>query len=119
MHPRTPYDLWELQRATTYLIDKTNGVSVEILESDYDLQLIVERVLERIGETLRRMSNRDPGIASQIPDIRRAIDQRNLIAHEYYEIEWGQIHSTLKSAIPKLHQVVEQLIADHPEEMKL
>ena len=64
MHPRTSSDLWELQRATTYLIDKTNGVSIEDRDSDYDLQLVVERVLERIGETLRRLSNRDPEIAA-------------------------------------------------------
>ena len=94
MHPRTPSDLWELQRATSYLIEKSRELSVEDLESDYDLQLIIERILERIGETLRRISDRDPDIAGQIPEIRRAIDQRNLIAHEYYEIEWDVIHTT-------------------------
>ncbi len=119
MHPRTPFDLWELQRATSHLTKKSRGLSVEDLESDYDLQLIVERMLERIGETLRRISDRDPDIAQQIPDIRRAIDQRNLIAHGYYEIDWGVIHSTLNTSIPKLRQIIDQLIADHPEEMKL
>ena len=119
MHPRTPFDLWELQRATTRLVEKSSGVSVKDLETDYDLQLIVERILERIGETLRRIRDRDPEIATRIPDIRRAIDLRNLIAHEYYEIEWDLIYLTLTTSIPKLQQTVDELIAEHPEDMKL
>lgn len=119
MHPRTPFDLWELQRATSRLEEKSRGLSVEDLESDDELQLIIERLLERIGETLRRISVRDPEIALRIPEIRRAIDLRNLIAHEYYEIEWDSIHLTLTTSIPELQQIVDQLIAEHPEEMKL
>ena len=119
MHRKTPFDLWELSRSTTYLIAKTNGLSIEDLEADFDLQLIIARQLERIGESLRRISVRDPEIASQIPDIRRAIDQRNVIAHEYYELEWDRIHWTLNNSIPRLQNIVNKLIADHPEEMKL
>jgi uncharacterized protein with HEPN domain len=119
MHSRTPYDLWELQRATPFLIAKSVDLSVADLESDYEAQLIIERMLERIGETLRRISDRDQEIAVLIPGIRQAIDQRNLIAREYYEIKWDRIHWTLNNSIPSLKEIVEQLIADHPEEMKL
>jgi uncharacterized protein with HEPN domain len=119
MHPRTPYDLWELRRAATFLIEKTANQSVADLEADYEMQLIVERILERIGETLRRISDRDQAIAAQIPGIRQAIDQRNMIAHEYYEIKWDRIHWTLNNSIPRLKETIEQLISDHPEEMKL
>lgn len=119
MHPKTPSDLWELHRSTTYLLEKTRGLSVADLEADFDLQLIVERQLERIGETLRRVSERDPAIAARIPGIRQAINQRNMIAHEYYELEWDRIHWTLNNSVSRLQDTVNQLIADHPEEMKL
>ena len=67
MHPRTPFNLGDLHGATTRLIEKSSGLTVEELESDFDLQLIVERILERIGETLRRISDTIQKLRSVFP----------------------------------------------------
>ena len=86
---------------------------------DQIIAICEEYGLERFGETLRRLGNRDPNIATLIPGIRQAIDQRNMIAHEYYELECDRVHWTRNHSIPGLRAVIDASIADHPEEMNL
>ncbi len=88
MHDKTPADLWELQRACSFRIERTASKSAGEIQSDYELSLAVERLLERIGETLRRVDGRDSEIAQQLPNYRQAINLRNIIAHQYYSLNW-------------------------------
>lgn len=119
MHDKTPADLWELHRACTLLIERTSDKSAAEIQSDYELTLVIERLLERIGETIRRMEARDLEFAQRLPDYRRAIDLRNIIAHQYYSLNWTRIKEILDGPVPLLLATVVQLIDEHPEEMKL
>jgi uncharacterized protein with HEPN domain len=81
------------------------------------LSLVVERQLERIGETIRRIHSQDPDIARRIPKYRRLINLRNIIAHQYYDIDWDQIRLALDSDLPELLLIVDSLIQEIPEEL--
>ncbi len=118
MHDRTAADLWELQRACSFLIERTAGHSAEEIQGDYELSLVVERLLERIGETLRRVDMRDPETAQRLPDYRRAINLRNIIAHQYYSLNWTRIKEVLDDSVPALLTVVDRLLLEIPEEIE-
>lgn len=118
MHAKTPGDLWELRRGCTFLIERTAGLSAAEIKGDYEFSLAIERQLERIGETLRRIHDRDPEIARQLPNYRSAIDLRNIIAQQYYRLNWDRIRLILDGPIPALLQSVEVLLAAVPEEIE-
>lgn len=118
MHDKTPGELWELHRACSLLIQRTADKSAEEIQSDYELTLIIERLLERIGETLRRMETHDPETVRRFPNYRRAINLRNIIAHQYYTLDWTQIRLILDDPVPTLLDVVDQLILEIPEDLQ-
>lgn len=117
MHDKTPAHLWELHRACTFLMERTSGKSADDIQYDFELSLVVERLLERIGETLRRVDARDPETASRLPDYRRAINLRNIIAHQYYSLNWTCIKEILDGPVPALLAAVDQLLSEVPEKL--
>lgn len=116
MHDRTPADLWEPHRACLFLIERTADRSAEEIRDDYELSLVVERLLERIGETLRRVESRDPETAALLPEYRRAINLRNIIAHSYYSLNWTRIREILDGPVPELLAAVDELLPEVPED---
>jgi uncharacterized protein with HEPN domain len=115
MPRKTPRaNLEELQESASFLLSRTNGLSAEQLEDDYELSLIVERLFERIGETTRRLSLQDADLVARIPDYRQAIDMRNIIAHAYYHLNWDRVRYTLDNSVPELLTSVEEILGEFP-----
>jgi uncharacterized protein with HEPN domain len=102
-------NLLELKQSATYLQDRTNGLSFDEIEGDFELVLVVERLLERIGETIRRLSLQDFELAARIPDHRQAIDMRNILAHAYYHVNWDRVRQTLDESIPSMLTAVQEI----------
>ena len=82
------------------------------LQKERGLQLIVERELEIIGEALNRLRRVDPEIDTKVPDTRRIIGLRNIIAHGYdileYEILWDIVENKillLKEDLSKVYKI--------------
>ena len=93
--------LWDMlqagKEAQMMLEDKALAEFIE----DRILQRAIERVLELIGESARRVS-----IAGReaIPAIhwREIIGQRNILAHEYGQIDHEVLYRTVIDDIPEL-----------------
>lgn len=117
MNEKTPANLWELHRACNHLLVRTEGMSAEEMKVDYDLSLVIERLFERIGETLSRINASDPESVDKLFDYRRAINLRNIIAHQYYSVDWVKIRMHLDVSIPKLLESVDRLMLEIPEEL--
>ncbi len=116
MLDRTKADLWELHRACLFLLEQTASKSAHEIQADYALSLVVERLLERIGETMRRIYARDPETALRLHDYRRVIDLRNIIADSYYALDWERIRLVLDEPLPMLLASVDLLISEFSEE---
>ena len=101
MDKTTPANLWELRRACSHLLERSPDRTAADLQADYDLSLVVERLFERIGETLRRMCDSNPVTAQRIDGYCRAIDLRNIIAHQYYYVDWARIRAFLDGSVPQ------------------
>jgi len=83
---------------------------VESILEDHDLAafladrvliLAIERCVEIVGESARRVSAPYMAAHPEVP-WRRIIGQRNILAHEYGQIDHALIYKTAMEDIPKL-----------------
>ncbi|MFQ5660980.1 MAG: DUF86 domain-containing protein [Gammaproteobacteria bacterium] len=98
-------------RDAAYLWDMLQAAKeVEGMMEDYDLagflnnrmlQRAVERSIEIIGEAARRVSSNGQQATSEIP-WREIIGQRNILAHEYGQIDHELLYKTVVDDIPEL-----------------
>jgi uncharacterized protein with HEPN domain len=82
---------------------------------DEDLRLLIERRLEVIGEAARRVSE---AFRSEHPEIpwRSIVAQRNVLAHEYGEIQDDVLWQVATVSILDLIAALEPLIPPLPRE---
>lgn len=85
--------------------DFTSGETQDDYLNDRKLQLAVERALEIIGEAARLVS---PKFRANHPEIpwQQIIGQRNVLAHEYGEINQERIWLVASRRIPELRSVL-------------
>lgn len=84
------------------------GKDFESFTSDRLLQLGLERGFEIIGEALARLERIDPdNLAEKIPEYRRIIGFRNVIAHGYDVIDDAALWDFANNRVPELLKKVE------------
>jgi uncharacterized protein with HEPN domain len=108
--------LWDMLQAAYRLQEFTAGLSYEDYLNSILLQSAVERQLEILGEAARRMSE---AFRQEHPEIpwSSIIGQRNVIAHQYDDIDLQQLWSVVTSNIPSLIAQLEPLIPPLPPEI--
>ena len=97
--------------------DEATGFIGELTEEEFAgnrlLCLAIERCLELVGEAAGRVSksfqDAHPGIPWQ--DIR---GQRNILAHDYGNIEYEQLYKTVTQDAPILAATLRQILSDNP-----
>ena len=62
----------------------------------------VERSFEIIGEALSRLARDFPAIAESIPEHRRVIDFRNVLAHGYDVVDPRLVYGLARTRLPAL-----------------
>lgn len=107
------------QRDPAYLWDMLQGAKeVEAMMDDHDLVAFladrvllraVERGVEIIGEAARRVSASYMAAHPEIP-WREIIGQRNILAHEYGQIDHELLYKTAMNDIPALIAQIEALL---------
>jgi uncharacterized protein with HEPN domain len=105
--------LWDIleaaRRATEFAKDKTFA--------DYQasplLQYAVERALEIVGEAANRVS---AGFREAHPEIpwRKITGQRNVLIHEYGDIDHTLVWSVVRDRLPILIEQIEPLLPPPP-----
>ena len=83
--------------------------------ADEDLRLAIERRLEIIGEAARRVSLPIQEAHPEIP-WRKIIAQRNVLAHEYGEVQAEILWRVATVSIPELISFLEPLVPPIPPE---
>lgn len=91
--------LEDMSRAIDEVETFCAGKSFSDFESDRQLQLVVERELEIIGEALSRLRRDYPALALKISEADKIIGMRNILAHGYdvleHEILWDVVENKL------------------------
>ncbi len=88
------------------ILRKVRDASLETLLVDSDLQAILERRFEILGEALARLSRCAPERFARIESARQAVDLRNFIAHGYDSVDHRILWSTATSDIPVIRDAL-------------
>ena len=99
------FDMLEAAREVTAM---HKDVSLDVFLADRVLVRATERTLELIGEAARRVS---PETQARLPHIpwREIIGQRNILAHEYGQVDHRLLFNTVSEDMPALIGMLEGL----------
>ena len=91
------------------------GATLDDFTPESVLRLAVERAIELIGEAARRVSAEFRAQNTEIP-WRDIIGQRNVIAHEYGEVDPRRLWQTALHDTRALIEVIDTLLAAESDE---
>lgn len=114
MKPETAKRLHDVRIAGGEVQGFCVGRSRARLHADRGLQLIVQKLIENIGEALRRVELLEPELAREIPDLRQIVDTRNRLVHGYDDVDYDILWDIVQVEIPELLLQVENLFSRFP-----
>jgi len=91
------------------------GISLEAYQESRDVRRKIERSLELVGEASKRVS---ASFQAAHPEIswRRIVGLRNILAHDYGDINDATVWNVAKNEIPKLIGILKTLVEAEPAE---
>ncbi len=114
-----PPRLWrfrieDMLNALAGIAEDVDGLSYDDFVSDRKTRNSVARELEIIGEAARHIPVDIEAFYSQIP-WRLMRDMRNVIAHEYFGVDWQIVWETAVHDLPVLRPLLESILNDGKE----
>jgi uncharacterized protein with HEPN domain len=106
---RNPAYLWDMLQAAREVQDMLEGRDMTTFLGDKVLLRAVERSIEIIGEAARRVTTEHQNAHPEIP-WREIIGQRNILAHEYGQIDHQLLYKTVKEDVPALIAQLQTLL---------
>jgi len=109
--------LWDMRRAAQEALGFVQGLDYDRFIADRQVRLAVERALEIVGEAARHLS---PEFKAAHPEIpwRDRIGQRNVLAHDYGEINTRRIWDVVSERLGELIPQLDALIPPLPEDVE-
>jgi uncharacterized protein with HEPN domain len=102
--------LADAQDAVRHILEFVRDRDLDDYLGDAMLRSAVERQFEILGEALRRLRLVDPELTDRIPDLRRIIDFRNILAHGYEVIDDVLVWRTIRDDVPSLESLLSSLL---------
>lgn len=98
--------LWDMLQAAKEVVEMMEEHDLPSFLTNRMLQRAIERCVEIIGEAARRVTHEGQ---EETPDIpwRELIGQRNILAHEYGQIDHELLYKTVVDDIPELIRYLE------------
>jgi len=112
---RDPAYLWDMLEAAKKILSFNRDVTHEQYRVDLKLQAAVEREISIIGEAARRVSGPFRSAHPEIP-WQKIIAQRNVMIHEYGEVDHERVWQLVVDHIPRLIDALTPLIPPIPEQ---
>jgi uncharacterized protein with HEPN domain len=116
MLPKTAALLWDMIDHAQYIVTKCERRSLLEYESDRDFRFAIERAFQNIGEAARRLASQEPALAKQVTALSSIIAFRNVLAHDYDEIDNTRVWAVIRTHLPVLIEDAKRLLPDVPEE---
>lgn len=112
MRPEAGAHLWDAAEAARLVRTFARGKNEADFTSDLVVRSAVERQLEILGEALNRLRRVDAETAARVPDLDKIVGMRNILAHEYgdidYEIVWRAATVGVPALVPVLGELVDE-----------
>ena len=104
--------LYDIQRAVHSIEDFTAGKTLNDYQDDYMMRLAVERLFGIIGEAMAGIARVDRPTAERITDYQDIIAFRNVIIHEYPDINDDEVWEKIAVDLPTLASEVDALLSE-------
>ena len=104
--------VWDAREAAGRIARFTGGRSLDDYLGDEVAQSAVERQLEVIGDALARLRTLDPELARRVPRLHQLVAFRNLLMHQYGEIDGRLVWDFVKTRVPALRETLRSLLPD-------
>ena len=101
--------LWDMLQAAKEVIEMMEGHELAGFLDNRMLQRAIERSVEIIGEAAQHVSPKGQEATPEIP-WREIIGQRNILAHEYGQIDHEILYKTVVDDIPELIRYLEKAL---------
>jgi len=102
--------LWDALRHAEAAQRFTRGKRFEDYLADDLLRSAVERQLEIVGEALSHLARSDPATAGHVPELRRIIGFRNILAHGYESVDDSVVWDVVTVGVLELRAALQRLI---------
>lgn len=102
--------LWDAAEAAQLVHEFAHGKAVAEFNSDLLIRSAVERQLEILGEALNRLRRDDADTAARVSDLDKIVGMRNIIAHEYGDIDDEIVQRAVTTNVPALIPVLGELV---------
>ncbi len=88
------------------------GVSATDFRNNYMLPLAVVKLFENIGEASNRLT---PDLRHRFPEVDWVliIRSRNILMHEYFQIDIDIVWETIQHDLPKLKAQIQKIFTEH------
>ena len=104
--------LYDIQRAAVLLKQFTAGRRFSDYMSDAMLRAAVEREFEIIGEAMAQLAKVDESMAARISGYRRVIAFRNILIHQYADVDDRLVWDVVETNLSTLAVEVNSLLGD-------
>jgi len=87
------------------------GLSRENLEKDIKTQKAIVRSIEIMGEAVRNLSKK---FREEHPEVewKKMVGMRDMIVHEYFELNLGYVWDVIRKDLPVLKKQVEKILEE-------
>ncbi len=107
--------LWDMLDAAQAIAGFVRGIDQEAYRQNRMMQLAVERCLQAIGESAKKVSESLKAAHPETPWA-KIVALRNVLAHEYGAINQDRLWRVAMSDIPPLIEQLTRLVPPAPEE---
>ena len=118
MRLETKKYLYDIQRAAALLREFTWDKTFADYEHSPMLRAAVEREFEIIGEAMTLLARADESVAGRISGYQRIISFRNVIIHQYADVDDRLVWDVIETNLPTLAREVDMLLesgGNHPQ----
>ena len=104
--------LYDIQEAAGLAAQFTSGRTFEDYQQNPMLRLAVERAFGIIGEALVQLARIDEQLAVRISEYRSIIAFRNILIHDYAQVDNRLFWGIVESKLPVLIREVDSLMSE-------
>lgn len=116
MQPKTSALLWDMFDHGEYILARCASLTLPEYETNRDVRLAIERAFHNLGEAARRIASSDPDVAGRITALSAIIAFRNVLAHNYDDIDNSRVWAVIETHLPLLMAEIRILIPEIPGE---
>lgn len=103
--------LYDIKYSSKVVTEHLQGKELSDYKKDEALRLGAERCLSKIGTALMALEELDAALLGNITGYSSIIETRNVLVHEYVDIDREQVWNAMVQYLPPLRDEVESLMS--------